>query len=223
MKKLFWNFYFAHPRLAYNKQGKTFGIPPGVYLLIFGYEWRILPIAAPHYYNDKRDDTLFQMPNWLRTFGFVCSPDFIVGGSAKPYLQRWWILPRNRWFGIYLHKFERSDDDRALHDHPWRNVSILLTGSYIEEVPDFSEMNTPFTRIADLPRKRMLRKRGRVLVRTRATASHRVELIDGKPVWTLFITGPVNRDWGFHCDHGWIHWREFVGEDPGAIGKGCGE
>lgn len=26
----------------------------------------------------------------------------------------------------------RSDDDRALHDHPWVNMSILLEGTYTE-------------------------------------------------------------------------------------------
>ena len=40
---------------------------------------------------------------------------------GKNYLSRWHIIPRNRYFNIYLHKFVGSDDDRALHDHPWRS------------------------------------------------------------------------------------------------------
>lgn len=216
MNHLFWRFYFCHPRNGSRIHGA------GLHFL-FGRFFRLIPIARPHGYNEKRDDVLFQMPNWLRTLGLVRDPDFIVGGRERPYLKRWWIIPRNRWFGVYLHKFERSDDDRALHDHPWRNASLLLRGSYIEEQPDVSQAQTPFTRAADLPRLRILRKAGRLVIRTRATASHRVELIDGKPVWTLFITGPVIRPWGFHCAHGWIPWQRFVGEDPGAVGKGCGE
>ena len=59
-------------------------------------------------------------------------PDYIIGGKEQPYMLRWWVIPRNRWFNIYLHYFLRSDDDRALHDHPWFNVSILLDGGYTE-------------------------------------------------------------------------------------------
>src|SRR5690606_35831081 len=59
-------------------------------------------------------------------------PDFIVGGAERPYLKRWWLIPRNPIFNVYLHQFLRDDDDRALHDHPWPWCSILLDGSYIE-------------------------------------------------------------------------------------------
>jgi len=59
-------------------------------------------------------------------------PDFVIGPSEMPYLRRWWIIPRNRFFNIYLHQFLHSDDDRALHDHMYINLSILLRGRYIE-------------------------------------------------------------------------------------------
>lgn len=59
-------------------------------------------------------------------------PDFVIGGHANPYLLRWWLIPRNRVFNIYLHKFLRDDDDRALHDHPWFWCSIMLRGEYVE-------------------------------------------------------------------------------------------
>ena len=32
-------------------------------------------------------------------------PDFVIGGHDDPYMLRWWIIPRNRFFNIYLHKF----------------------------------------------------------------------------------------------------------------------
>jgi hypothetical protein len=42
------------------------------------------------------------------------------------------------------------------------------------------------------------------------------------PCWTVFITGPIVREWGFHCPKGWVHWREFTdARDSGSIGKGC--
>src|SRR5580704_9904819 len=68
----------------------------------------------------------------LRVVAARRPPDFIIGGNEFPYMRRWWVIPRNRIFNIYLHHFLRSDDDRALHDHPSWNVSILLKGEYTE-------------------------------------------------------------------------------------------
>lgn len=59
-------------------------------------------------------------------------PDFIIGGAADPYVRRWWLIPRNPVLNVYLHEFLRSDDDLALHDHPWWNASLLLWGTYTE-------------------------------------------------------------------------------------------
>lgn len=152
-------------------------------------------------------------------------PDFIIGGADRPYMLRWWVIPRNRWFNIYLHKILRDDDDRALHDHPWWNVSILLRGSYIEVRPDPKKAPTPYTRIADMPTTRRRRGVGSIVFR-KATTCHRLELpVEGggiRYVWSLFITGPVIRKWGFHCPRGWRYWQDFVASgDPGAVGKGC--
>lgn len=61
--------------------------------------------------------------------------DFIIGGAENPYIYRWWVIPRNTIFNIYLHKIVRDDDDRALHDHPWVNCSIILKGRYVEVTP----------------------------------------------------------------------------------------
>ena len=136
--------------------------------------------------------------------------DQVIGGPARPYMLRWFVIPRNRFFNIYLHHFLRSDDDRALHDHPWWNLSILLRGEYLEHTRDHVR----------------LRRRGYVVLR-RATCAHRIELIQtleglGRPVWTLFLTGPKIRSWGFHCPQGWRHWREFTDpKDVGAVGRGC--
>ena len=144
---------------------------------------------------------------------FKRPPDLIIGEPEDPYLLRWWVLPRNRWFNIYLHKFLHSDDDRALHDHPWRNMSIVLKGAYVEHLQDGQSK---------------LRKAWRpwafwrLPVRS-ATALHRVELIGNRPVWTLFLTGPVVRRWGFACPKGWVFWEDYVEIAPGGnkTGRGC--
>src|SRR5262245_55579519 len=60
------------------------------------------------------------------------APDVIIGREGDDYLRRWYVIPRNRIFNVYMHQFIRSDDDRALHDHPWWNLSFLLNGRYVE-------------------------------------------------------------------------------------------
>jgi hypothetical protein len=134
-------------------------------------------------------------------------PDFIIGGAARPYLLRWWLIPRNRFMNVYLHNMLRDDDPRALHDHPWVNVSIVLKGGYFEHRQD---------------KPTLWRGPGSVVFR-RAVAAHRLTLgPGGAPSWSLFITGPTVRQWGFLCPQGWKHWKDFCDpDDSGSIGPGC--
>lgn len=172
---------------------------------------------------------------WRITQGIIArtlrrDADFIIGGREQPYMLRWWLTPwsgghltprekQTRWQRIgawlplphvYLHWILRSDDDRALHDHPWCNASILLRGSYIERTIAAGGIHV-----------RTVRNAGNIVFR-RANAAHRLE-IDQGACWSLFITGPKTRDWGFHCpERGWVPWREFTAtDDAGAVGKGC--
>lgn len=132
-------------------------------------------------------------------------PDFVIGEPA--YLKRWWIVPRNEWQNTYLHLILRDDDDRALHDHPWENVSLVISGRYREITPEGTFIREPGA-----------------LIRRPATALHRLELIYGEPCVSLFFTGPKVREWGFACPQGWRHWRDFTGGENGQlVGRGCGE
>jgi hypothetical protein len=130
-------------------------------------------------------------------------PDMDIGPG---YMHRWYVIPRNRFFNIYLHKIIRDDDDRALHDHPWWSVSILLKGRLMELMETtlrFPKRFIPVVRSAEL--------------------AHRLVVLNG-PVWTLFITGPRIREWGFYCQKGWVHWQDFTKPgDTGKVGKGCGD
>ena len=151
-------------------------------------------------------------------------PDFMVGTQATPYLLRWYLLPRNRFLNAYLHCFMRDDDDRALHDHPWLSLSFMLRGSYIEHTIPQGGMHCRETIEAGDIRFR------------RATHAHRIELLPAmqfregvarfvgqEKCWTLFLTGPVLREWGFHCpQQGWVPWQKFtVPGKPGETGAGC--
>lgn len=150
------------------------------------------------------------------------APDFVVGkAGGHVYLRRWWVIPRNPLFNIYLHEFVNSDDDRALHDHPWPSISIVLSGLYTELLPAHPQQSAGWDYMPN-GLVRVLRRPGDVIPR-RATLRHRIEVSPALgSCWTLFITGPVVREWGFHCRAGWVPWRKFVDErDHGALGAGC--
>lgn len=132
------------------------------------------------------------------------APDEVVGHRGRPFLNRWYLVRQNRLFNLYLHQFIRSDDDRALHDHPWANVTLVLRGSYIEETIRAGGIH-----------RRVERRAGAIRARLPWMA-HRIELT-AEPSWSLFATGPKVRAWGFHCQAGWVHWRAFIGGD-----RGCG-
>lgn len=128
-------------------------------------------------------------------------PDFVIGDR---YLERWYILPRNRFCNLYLHVIHHDDDDRALHDHPWHSLSYVVSGTLIEITKDCDHV----------------RREGQIVYRS-ATLAHRLEVVRG-PVITLFLTGPRVRSWGFHCPKGWVHWLDFVSpDDKGQAGRGC--
>lgn len=132
------------------------------------------------------------------------APDVLIGPPEDPYLRRWWVIPRNRWFNIYLHEMLHDDDDRAMHDHPWVNMSIVLSGSYLEQMPGGARE----------------RVRGSFVFR-KPSSAHRLEVLSPN-TWTLFLTGPKVRVWGFYCSWGWRPFHLFVDKDnPGATGRGC--
>lgn len=171
-------------------------------------------------------------------------PHFIIGPLDNPYLWRWHLLPRNRWFNVYLHKVLRDDDDRALHDHPYDNISIVLKGGYVEVLlqkpwtADWAHLTIHGNRLhptvardAQPPHRRVRRRPGSIVFR-RAYQPHRLELpMKGdvmnwhkQPSWSLFITFRRTREWGFWCARGWVPQQEYVSktEHGNEIGVGCG-
>lgn len=161
---------------------------------------------------------------------FKRPPDLVIGDAQEPYMLRWYIIPRNRFFNIYLHKFLQSDDARALHDHPWASLGVILKGSYIEHLPaDYDK----WVAHNDRTTVRKIRNRFRPVYRgTRCI--HRVELftntddrgrIHAVPVWTLFMTGPMRRAWGFWCPKGFVHFKYYLaprdGSNNSRVGRGC--
>lgn len=114
--------------------------------------------------------SLEEMQAWAAVTLASRAPDFVIGPPESPYLRRWWMIPRNTGCNVYLHEILRSDDDRALHDHPWANTSMLLDGRYIEHTPDGT-----FKREAGWVGSR------------EAEAAHRLEILPGERAVSLFM------------------------------------
>lgn len=55
----------------------------------------------------------------------------IVNCDRELYLRRWYVI-RTAPFAVFIHKFVRSDEDRALHDHPWSFLVIPIWRGYWE-------------------------------------------------------------------------------------------
>lgn len=100
-----------------------------------------------------------------------------LGLPECPYLRRW-VLDFGA-FAIRLHRWSGSDDQRAFHDHAWWFLTCVLRGSYRDISPAGE----------DLLRAGSIRFRP-------ATHRHTVKVL--RPgTWTLLVTGPVTRRWGF--------------------------
>lgn len=119
-----------------------------------------------------------------------------IGSAPDPLLWRY-ILFRLPAFGVYLHHFMRSDYDRALHDHPWPFVSVILRGGYHEAHDHTVDGSTAIE----------WRGPGSVLLRP-AEWRHRVILDAGRTSWSLILVGRRSRKWGFWLPSGWCWWRK---------------
>lgn len=128
-----------------------------------------------------------------------------------PLLTRYYLIDLP-WFGIYLHHLQSSDDDRALHDHPWSFVTCLLSSGYYEIVPSpmrpYDLVEWTATRDPQLPMgyAKHWRHRFSILVR-RAEYKHRLEL--PRPMWTLVLRWRARRTWGFWTPGGFLDFKAY--------------
>ena len=100
-----------------------------------------------------------------------------LGRPECPYMTRW-VLDLG-WFAIRLHHWVASDDQRNPHDHPFWYITFILWGGYQDKSPSGD------TRMHV----------GKVACR-RASHQHTV-LVDRGGCWSLLLTGPETREWGF--------------------------
>lgn len=134
-----------------------------------------------------------KLPNWMKG---SLEPDLYL----PTYLKRWYVIPKNNVFNVYLHRFEGDDGDRALHNHPWNSVSILLKGELTENYKYDLYDNVVFHRRI---KKWLPYFRGR--------QSFHSMFLPTLSAWTLFMTGRHTQEWGFEYPqkYDFMHYADF--------------
>ena len=119
-------------------------------------------------------------------------PDLTITRHGVPYLERWYV-ERDEEGCVFLHRFVGPDPDVGPHDHPWDSASLLVAGEQEESwLPDGTDRGPP--------RRRTL-VAGDVIYRP-ARFAHQLRIAqqgEGPPL-TIFVAGPMVREWGFWVD-----------------------
>lgn len=101
-----------------------------------------------------------------------------LGLPGCPYVYRWRFEIRGLG-SLRIHHWVGPDDDRAFHDHPWWFLTFILKGGYTDLNPGGGEHLHA----------------GQLRYRP---ALHRHTVIpDEGGCWTILVTGPRIRTWGF--------------------------
>lgn len=124
------------------------------------------------------------------------------------YMERYWLIgPNFTGYTVRLHIGHTPDLDRAMHDHPWGFVSVVLRGWYHEQRPLVADPcfdgDSP-QEIATVT----VREAGSIAKR-RATDRHRISVVAPDGYVSLFIAGPKRHWWGFFTPKGKVHWQDY--------------
>lgn len=115
------------------------------------------------------------------------------------YMTRWRVFG-TPWCGFYIHRINRPDPRRTLHDHPWPFLSFVLRGGYVERFG----LRAKGDRIGPI-REVMRRTRRWGSVRfMRKTDAHAIVELRRSPTWTLVFVGRRRPEpsWGYWADPG---------------------
>lgn len=148
-------------------------------------------------------------------------PRLIMSRDGKSvYLERYYLLGHpseedqpDSPLTVVLHRFRMSDDDGALHNHPWQqSVSFIIAGGYVETRGQRNHSSLRVGRFE--PGDFNL---------IGAEDFHSVALIEDD-CWSIFISGSkTGHSWGFIDIATGLYtpWREWIaklrGIDPSTI------
>jgi hypothetical protein len=141
---------------------------------------------------------MYQLMREIRGYRLGVSLD-CIGPRECPYLKRLilWMGPLGN---IRLHKFYRSDEEEALHDHPWPFVTFPLS-TYREWI--------------EVDSKRVLNTVKRFRFHYRPAEYTHAVVVD-KPGFTLVWAAHKGRSWGFWKNGIFTPWRKWFDQHPPA-------
>ena len=105
-----------------------------------------------------------------------------------------WSMISTKWFSVYLHGIYKEDQDKYLHNHPWNILTIIIYGSYIEQLEN------------DL-----VKIRGIFNIGFHGRSSyHKIKKLLSKKVYSLAIVwGKHDDNWGYKFEGKHIDNRSF--------------
>lgn len=147
------------------------------------------------------------------------TPYYTIGSAeAGAYMARDWLIEKSEDKpAARVHTIFRSDLDRAAHNHPWSNVSVILRGTYYELMPspngieDLSAVPLEVLgRCTNLePMVAVVRRAGDVVCRT-VSSRHKLLVAPGEHPVSLFMSGPKKEDWGFFTENGFVVHTDYL-------------
>lgn len=127
-----------------------------------------------------------------------------LGEPECPYARRW-VANFGPFGSVRVHHWLASDDQRYPHDHAWWFLTFVVRGGYTDianVVPD--RLSTRSVTISDHVRA--------PTVRFRPSAHRHKVKVDPGGAWTVLVTGPPVRDWGFYVDGQFKRMRRYFRE-----------
>lgn len=147
-----------------------------------------------HYHATGED---YEMARQIIGSGYRVA-DLVIAPDSDPYLYRWYVIPHNKTGNVYFHIQVADDPERPLHDHPWANQSVILSGGYTEQYANVDAAGDL------LPGHLRWARKGDVIQRPADQAHRLLMALDAPYTMTLFSTGPKIRKWGFWYPAGWV-------------------
>lgn len=143
----------------------------------------------------------YKIPWFIRYAARRPADEIITANNqGSPYMHRWCLIPKNRFINVYLHRF-LGPDQRVMHDHPWISLAYMLEG-YFDETYARLRKHGPHYKA-----ERRIHK-GQWTYRSSRFLHYLTPSPSG--AWSIFMTGPTIRKWGFVTKDGWKPWREVV-------------
>lgn len=107
-----------------------------------------------------------------------------LGNKDCPYAYRWTL---NLWlFAVRVHQWITTEDSRNLHDHPWNFITLVVKGGY-----------TDVSHRADTIPHTHYDKLEFLSLRYRKADHRHYVMVNEGGCWTVLLTGPVIRNWGY--------------------------